>query len=143
MWELRLYTKSNYLKILRPCWDVSGYIPVLITGRYQSLILRTVRLLRTTKTSSIIHEWKIENEIIHENQPSCMKFMKIFILPMAIIPHKHLAKFGYKPFMKYKLYNQPFIFMKTKYKNLAFIYLFIFSLWVWLKPSKITSFYFF
>jgi len=54
-----------------------------------------------------------------------MKFMKIFILPMAIIPHKYLAKFGYKPFMKYKLYNQPFLFMKTKYKNLAlFIYLF-------------------
>jgi hypothetical protein len=26
-----------------------------------------------------------ENEIIHENQPSFMKIMKIFILPMAII----------------------------------------------------------
>jgi hypothetical protein len=34
--------------------------------------------------------------------------MKIFILPMAIIPHKHLAKFGYKPFMNYKLYKSTF-----------------------------------
>lgn len=133
MWEPWLYSKSNDLNILRPCWHVSGYIPVLITGRYQSLILRTAQLLSTTKTSSSIHEWKWEWN-------HSWKLRKFSFSLWQSSPHKHLAKFGYKLFMRYKLYNQPSIFMKTKYKNLAIFYFFVFSLWVWLKPSKSLQF---
>lgn len=43
-------------------------------------------------------------------------------------PYKDLSKYGYEPYMKYKLFNQPFKFMstlKTKYRNLAIFTIYI------------------